>query len=98
MVSLDTLEELADPKCPPGSAEYLERAKAQPPPFVRLSRIRSHSQLDAVDLADIRGEPHVAVVKKPETIMFKNLDTGVISSLTIRRFLGFENTVGHIKG
>jgi hypothetical protein len=93
MVALDTLEDLADPRFPPGSAEFLERAKALPSPFSRLSRIRSHSQLDTIDLADVRGNPYIAVVKKPETIIFKNLDTGIMSSLTIRRWEGFEEAV-----
>ena len=93
LVSLETLEQLADPKCPPGSAEFFERAKSQPPPFVRLSRIRSRSQLDTIDLADVWGNPYVAVVKRPETIVFKNLNTGITSSLTVKRWLGFENVV-----
>jgi len=93
LVSLDALEDLADPHFPPGSAEFLERAKAQSPPFSRLSRIRSRSRLDTIDLADICGEPYIAVVKKPETIVFKNLDTGVTSSLTIKRWWGFEDVV-----
>lgn len=95
-VSLDTLEDLADPNFPPGSAQFLERAKTQPPPFWRISRIRSHSQLDKVDLAVVRGVPYIAVAKKPETVVFKNLDTGVTSSLTIKRWEGFENVVSHI--
>ena len=93
LISLDILEDLADPNVPPGSVEFLERAKAQPAPFSRLSRIRSRSQLDTIDLADIRKVPYIAVVKKPETIVFKNLDSGVTSSLTIKRWWGFENVV-----
>src|ERR1700691_2485316 len=93
LVSLDTLEDLADPKFPPGSVEFLERAKAQPPPFLRLSRIRSRSRLDTIDLAEVRGDPYIAVVKKPETIVFKNLNTGITSSLTIKRCSGFEHVV-----
>lgn len=93
MISLDALEDLTDPKCPPGSVEFLERAGTQPPPFLRLSRIRSRSQLDTVDLADIQGKPYIAVVKKPETILFKNLESGITSSILIKRWEGFGNVV-----
>lgn len=97
-VSLEAMEYLADPDILPGSTEFLERAKAHAPPFHRLSRIRSHSPFHTIDLADVRGMPYMAVVKKPETIVFKNLDSGESSSLTIRRWEGFESVVGAVCG
>lgn len=93
LISLETLEELADPAFPPGSSAFLERARLQPPPFYRLSRVRSRSQLDEIDLAQVNGQPYMAIVKKPESIVFKNLNSGDTSSLTIKRWWGFEDTV-----
>lgn len=92
-ISVEALEDLANNEFPPGSAEFFQRAKAQLQPFSRISRIRSRSQMDTIDIATIRGIPYVAVAKRPETILFKNLDTGVTSSLRIARMWGFDNIV-----
>lgn len=90
---MEMFEDLADPSLLPGSVEFFENAYSRPPPFSRLSRMRSHSQLGMVDVAVIRNQPYVAVVKNYETIVFKNLETGNVSSLTIPRWAGFENVV-----
>lgn len=92
-ISLETLEDLSDPNNPPGSSEFLQRAKARPSPFSRLSTIRTRSPLTTVDLAIVGGVPYLAVVKSHESIVFKNLNTRSVSSLTIRRWQECETVV-----
>ncbi|EGO19043.1 hypothetical protein SERLADRAFT_411939 [Serpula lacrymans var. lacrymans S7.9] len=82
-VPLDALDALADPRYPPGSMEFFEFARSQPPPFRLISLMRSTSELGPIDLAEVQGRPCMAVVKKPRFIVFKDLSiNGRISTLT----------------
>lgn len=84
-ISLDSLEDLVE-LTSRGPAEFLRHASARPSPFTRISTIRSRSPLTALDLTVVVGVPYLAVVKHYETVVFKNLDNGSVSSLTISRW------------
>lgn len=81
-VSLESLEILGDPRFLPGSQEFLDHAKAQPPPFRRLAVVRSTRFLGPVALDEIFGSPFIAIVRRPNSIMFKDLDGGAVSTIT----------------
>ncbi|KAF7975190.1 hypothetical protein HWV62_10248 [Athelia sp. TMB] len=85
-ISLQNVEDLVELITRHGPHEYLRHAAARPAPFTRLSTIRSRSPLTALDLAEVVGVPYVAVVKHHETIVFKNLNNGSMSSLTVSRW------------
>lgn len=81
-VSLYSLEVLSDPRFVPGSAEFLQHARAQPRPFRIIAVIRTRSPLGPPTLDEVFGSPYLAIVKRPNSIMFKNLNGGAVSTLT----------------
>ncbi|TFY65410.1 hypothetical protein EVJ58_g2012 [Rhodofomes roseus] len=62
--------------------EWKAHAKSQPKPFRWLATIRTRSQLMYPDIDELFGKPYLAVLKKPNSIMFKNLEGGLASTLT----------------
>ncbi|KAH9830521.1 uncharacterized protein C8Q71DRAFT_886450 [Rhodofomes roseus] len=79
---LECLELLSDPRLTPGTQEWKAHAKSQPKPFRWLATIRTRSQLMYPDIDELFGKPYLAVLKKPNSIMFKNLEGGLASTLT----------------
>ncbi|EPS95973.1 hypothetical protein FOMPIDRAFT_1131444, partial [Fomitopsis schrenkii] len=81
-VALDCLETLSDPRLVPGTPEWIAHAHAQPKPFRSLTIIRTRSQLMNPDIDELFGKPYLAVVKRPNSILFKNLEGGPSAILT----------------
>lgn len=75
-ISLNVLQSLSDWRVTPGSREFERVAlKAESEyPIMVLNRIRSGSQLGAVSLDEISGVSYVFVVKRPDRIVFEDLD------------------------
>ncbi|KAJ3480202.1 hypothetical protein NLI96_g8518 [Meripilus lineatus] len=80
--ALDSLESVGDPRLIPGSQAFIDHARSQPPPFRRIAIIKSTRCLGPATMDEILGSPYLAIVRYPNTIMFKNLDGGAISTLT----------------
>ncbi|KAJ3480199.1 hypothetical protein NLI96_g8515 [Meripilus lineatus] len=80
--ALDSLESVGDPRLIPGSQAFIDHARSQPPPFRRIAVIKSTRCLGPATMDEIWGSPYLAIVRRPNTIMFKNLDGGAISTLT----------------
>lgn len=81
-VPLVSLETLSDPRLVPGTPEWIAHARSQPKPFRSLTEIRTRSQLMYPDIAEIFGEAYLAVVKRPNSILFKNISGGPSATLT----------------
>ncbi|KIJ66452.1 hypothetical protein HYDPIDRAFT_180871 [Hydnomerulius pinastri MD-312] len=96
-ISLGSLDALADPRLVPGSPEFFAFAASQPPPFRLLSVLRSTSELGVIDLAVVDGVPTMAVVKRFETVVFKELRVdGLISTLNCAREEQYSSNRHHI--
>lgn len=79
---LAALESIGDPRFVPGTQAFIDHAKTQPPPFRRIAMIRSTRSLGPGTMDEMWGSPYLAIVRRPNTIMFKNLDGGAVSTLT----------------
>ncbi|KAL4070480.1 hypothetical protein J3A83DRAFT_4243550 [Scleroderma citrinum] len=96
-ISLDALDALADPRLDPGSSEFFECARSQPPPFRLLSDMRSSSEFGVLDLAIIDGVPTLAVVKGSETVVLKQLTgKGIITTMNCAREETHSSYIYHI--
>ncbi|KAH9926374.1 uncharacterized protein B0H18DRAFT_1166294 [Fomitopsis serialis] len=80
-VPLECLELLSDPRLTPGTPEWKAHANAQPKPFRYLAIIRTRSQLMYPDIDELFGKPYLAVLKRPNSIVFQNLEGGAASTL-----------------
>ncbi|EMD31126.1 hypothetical protein CERSUDRAFT_60469 [Gelatoporia subvermispora B] len=80
-ISLSVLETLADTRIVPGSEEYICHAQRQGRAFKTLARIRTRSVLGAPALDELFGEPYIAVLKLPGSIVFQSLNGGPASAL-----------------
>ena len=81
-VPLEYLETLSDPRLVPGTPEWVAHASAQPKPFRYLIAIRTRSQLMHPDIDELFGKPYLAVVKRPNSVIFQNLEGGPSATLT----------------
>ncbi|OBZ77473.1 hypothetical protein A0H81_02707 [Grifola frondosa] len=79
--SLDAVQALEDSPFPPGSREFIEEAQKYPPPFRNLVKISSRRQLECPVIEEAFGSPYLAVVRRPDSIMLKNLAGGAVSTL-----------------
>lgn len=95
-VPLAELDTICDPRFIPGSEEFIAHAASLPAPFHRLCLIRSTRQLESITLDVLRGKPHLTVIRNPCTLMFKPLDGGPVSTLTLNRFPEFQRYVSYI--
>lgn len=82
-VSLETLEDLCDPRFYPGTDAYRASVQDAPRPFGVMSRIRSTETLEHVTLGEMGGQSFVAVARRPNRVIIKNLETGVQGDLTM---------------
>ncbi|KAI0340012.1 hypothetical protein BDW22DRAFT_1335076 [Trametopsis cervina] len=92
-VPLRTLEGLCDTRFVPGSRAFLEHAKAQIPPFQQICLIRSSRKLGTLSLDDFAGKPYLTLMRFPNDIMFKPLNGGPLSVLTVRPIPQFAANV-----
>ncbi|KAH8119739.1 hypothetical protein DFH11DRAFT_1539026 [Phellopilus nigrolimitatus] len=90
-VSLETIELLTDRNVKPKTSEFMRRIVAARASlgtdgdlFNVVSRIRTATQLGGVSLDVINGDPHVCVLKRPNTIVFERLRDCVRSVLECR--------------
>lgn len=90
-ITLDSLELLADCVHPPGSARFIEYASSLPRPFRRLTRLRSKSPLGPIVLEEVYGSPYVGVVRRPNSILFKELNGGALAVLDCKLISGSED-------
>ncbi|EPS99328.1 hypothetical protein FOMPIDRAFT_1147454 [Fomitopsis schrenkii] len=81
-VPLECLETLSDPRLVPGTPEWIAHAQAQPKPFRYLTIVRTRSQLMYPDIDELFGKPYLAVVQRPNSIVFHNLEGGPSGKLT----------------
>lgn len=81
-VPLECLETLSDPRLVPGTPEWIAHASMQPKPFRYLFAVRTRSQLMYPDIDELFGKPYLAVVKRPNSIVFQNLEGGPSATLT----------------
>ncbi|KAF7307253.1 hypothetical protein MIND_00519000 [Mycena indigotica] len=87
-VSLDTLEELVDPRVIPGSAEFQELAMEREKPFCQISSYESDKRISSLSLFELDNTPHIAFVQGPTTIVFVNLDSGTIKPMLLQNYNG----------
>ncbi|KAL6303934.1 hypothetical protein BKA93DRAFT_312245 [Sparassis latifolia] len=80
-VQLSSLDILVDSRLEPGSEEFIEFAKAQPPPFQMLAMVRASASLGVPSLDNIFGSPYLAIPQGNNKIVFKNLNGGAGSTL-----------------
>ncbi|CCL99060.1 uncharacterized protein FIBRA_01071 [Fibroporia radiculosa] len=90
-ISLEKLEHLSDPRLHSETDRFLNYAIAQEAPFRLLAVIKSRRQLMHPVLDEIRGSPFIAVVKLPNTIVFKNLEGGALATMDCAATTGFPN-------
>lgn len=90
-ISLTSLETLGDPSFIPGSQEFIDHARAQPPPFRLLAIVRTRHLISNTTLDEISGTPYLVVAKDPNTILFKDLENGALSILHCRECPDFAN-------
>ncbi|KAJ7492263.1 hypothetical protein FB451DRAFT_1122988 [Mycena latifolia] len=96
-VSLDALEELVDPRIPPGSAEFYNLAVARPPPFLQVSLFESETRITSLTLFELDHKAHVAFVQQPRRIVFIDLASGVVSPMLIHNYENFPENAHQIR-
>ncbi|KAJ7070678.1 hypothetical protein C8F01DRAFT_389157 [Mycena amicta] len=96
-VSLDTLEELVDPRVPPGSAEFQELAIKRKPPFRQISSFESGTRITCLSLFEMDGVPCIAFVHGPQKIVFVDLVSGVLSPMILENYNGAADEAHQIR-
>nr|GAT59839.1 predicted protein [Mycena chlorophos] len=85
-VSLDTLEELVDPRVTPGSAEFQELAIERERPFRQISSFESEKRISCLSLFEMDSSPFIAFVQGPKTVVFVNLVSGVVAPMDLQNY------------
>ena len=80
--SLMDLETLAESIYAPGSQEWHQRAETLPSPFVSLIKIHAKHRLGSISLGEAHGVPYLGVIKHPNSILFKRLNGGYMTTFT----------------
>ncbi|KAJ7109839.1 hypothetical protein C8R44DRAFT_264372 [Mycena epipterygia] len=96
-VSLDALEELVDPRIPPGSAEFYNLAVARAPPFLQVSLFESETRITSLTLFELNQKAHVAFVQQPRRVVFIDLASGVVSPMLIHNYENFPEEAHQIR-
>lgn len=73
-ITLQSLDALTHRRLVPGTVAFEEVARAQKYAFVVVGRIRMGTQLGVTALEYIQNEPTVIVLKRPNTLIFQNLN------------------------
>ncbi|THH11448.1 hypothetical protein EW146_g8039, partial [Bondarzewia mesenterica] len=80
-VNLHAVETMEDPRFPPGTVEYFANVRDHPPPFKRVSVVRSHNPIDHLDFEEIDGVSYLFLAKRNNEIIMKNLETNSVSRI-----------------
>ncbi|KAF7303113.1 hypothetical protein MKEN_01274800 [Mycena kentingensis (nom. inval.)] len=85
-VSLDTLEELVDPRIYPGSGEFQELAMQRERPFRQISSFESDQRISSLALFEMHGKQYVGFVQGHEKIVFIDLVLGIVMPHKLTRY------------
>ncbi|KAJ7204396.1 hypothetical protein GGX14DRAFT_646929 [Mycena pura] len=96
-VSLDTLEELVDPRIPPGSAAFQELALARAPPFLQVLSFESDTRITSLTLFEMDNHAHVAFAQQPRRIRFVDLTSGAVSPMLMHAYNNLPDKAHHIR-
>ena len=95
-ISLDILDRLTDRKACPQTSRFAELTRELGDPYKVVARIRTGTQLGSVILTEVDHEPHVVVVKRPNSIIFVNLNDNSRSVLTCEENGFYPNLVSSL--
>ncbi|KAJ7687350.1 hypothetical protein B0H17DRAFT_685696 [Mycena rosella] len=96
-ISLDALEELVDPRIPPGSDEFYNIAVARSPPFLQVSLFESETRITSLTLFELDQKAHVAFVQQPRRVVFIDLASGVVSRMLIHNYKDYPEKAHQIR-